>query len=303
MKYRSKPKNNSGGKTFFFVTLSIFVVLVGGWFSILPHELQKCDPATGLKECGCPVDKDNISNRNVILVDITNQIPAGKMPDIENLIESYALKADSFFTWFGNGKKVEKTSIYVLSNSIPSSMLPIGSFCRPPPEIALIASTSNAKLKAMQAGVKAEIKNVMTPIRIANNAQTSPIIETIAVVTSNSTSWTPGGDLVLISDMLQNTAACGWFDGANSIPSYASTPKACKPYIDKFQANTQATSVNRGNTNIAVCLLPPIEGKQPKAGLLGFWHDFFQDAMSYDFIATCNPNEINDRKASLRQTK
>jgi len=299
LKYRSKPKNNNGGKTFFFVTLSIFIVLVGGWFSILPYEFQKCDPATSLKECNCPADKDNISNKNVILVDITNQIPAGKIPDIENLIESYALKADSFFTWFGNGKKVEKTSIYVLSNSIPSSMLPIGTFCRPPPEIALIASTSNSKLKAMQAGVKEEIKNVMRPILQANNAQTSPIIETMAVVTSNATAWTPGGDFVLISDMLQNTAECGWFDGGNSIPTYNSTPKTCRPYIDKFQANTQPTSINRGKTNVAVCLIPPIQGKQPKAGLMSFWHEFVQDALNYDLIATCNPSEINARKASL----
>jgi hypothetical protein len=55
-----------------------------------------------------------------------------------------------------------------------------------------------------------------------------------------------------------------------------------------------------GKTNVAVCQLPPIDGKQPKPGLMAFWHDFFQDALSYDFIATCNPNEINDRKASLR---
>ena len=108
------------------------------------------------------------------------------------------------------------------------------------------------------------------------------------------------GDLILVSDMLQNTATCGWFDGQNQIPKYSNAPSSCKIYIDKFQANTQATKLYSGKTNVAVCQLPPIDGKQPKPGLMAFWHDFFQDALSYDFITTCNPNEIYDRKASLR---
>jgi hypothetical protein len=71
-------------------------------------------------------------------------------------------------------------------------------------------------------------------------------------------------------------------------------------YIDKFQANSLPTSVYSGKTNIAVCHLPPIDGKNPKSGLMAYWHEFFQGVLSYDFIATCNPTEINNRKTSLR---
>jgi hypothetical protein len=101
--------------------------------------------------------------------------------------------------------------------------------------------------------------------------------------------------------MLENTAACGWFDGQNQIPKFANSPASCQLYIDKFQANTQPTKLYKGKTNVAVCLLPPIVGKKPKSGLLAFWHEFFQDALSYDFIETCDPNAINDRKLSLNQ--
>ena len=300
MRYQSKRKTNGGGRAFFITALSLFVLLVGGWYTILPSDFNKCESGKNLHECGCPMDKDAISKRNIIIVDTTDYIAPGKFPDIENLIESYALKADPFFKWIGNGKKVEMTSVYLLSDKIPSHMLPIGKFCKPPPEIALMASTSNAKMKKMQEGIKLELNAALQPLHHLVQAKGSPIIETLAVVTSNATSWTPGGDLILISDMLQNTATCGWFDGQNQIPKYSSTPSSCRIYLDKFQANTQSTKLYSGKTNVAVCQLPPIDGKQPKPGLIAFWHDFFQDALSYDFIATCNPNEINDRKASLR---
>lgn len=303
MRYQSKRKTNGGGKAFFISTLSLFVLLVGGWFAILPSDFNKCESGKNLHECGCPTDKDSISKRNIIIVDTTDYIVPGKFPDIENLIESYALKADPFFKWIGNGKKVEMTSVYLLSDKIPGDMLPIGKFCKPPPDIALMASTSNAKMKTMQEGIKIELNAALKPLHNLAQAKGSPIIETLGVVTSNATSWTPGGDLILVSDMLQNTATCGWFDGQNQIPKYSNVPSSCKIYIDKFQANTQATKLYSGKTNVAVCQLPPIDGKQPKPGLMAFWHDFFQDALSYDFIATCNPNEINDRKTSLRESK
>jgi hypothetical protein len=300
LKYQAKKKTNGGGKTFFIASLSLFIFLVSGWYAILPSEFNKCESGTNLHECGCPTDKNSISKRNIIIVDTTDYIAPGKFPDIENIIESYALKADPFFEWFKNGKKVEMTSIYLLSDKIPSSMLPIGKFCKPPPEIALMASTSNVKMKKMQEGIKIELKETLKPLRNLAQAKESPIIETLAVVTSNATSWTPGGDLILISDMLQNSSTCGWFEGGTPIPKFANTPNACKTFIDKFQANAQPTKVYSGKTNVAVCQLPPIDGKSPKPGLMAFWHEYFQDALGYDFIATCNPNEINERKASLR---
>jgi len=249
LRYQSKLKTNGGGKTFFIAALSFFVFLVGGWYAILPNDFNKCESGINLNECGCPTDKDAISKRNIIIVDATDYIAPGKFPDIENLIESYALKADPFFKWIGNGKKVEMTSVYLLSDKIPSDMLPIGKFCKPPPQIALMASTSNAKVKKMQEGIKFELNKALKPLHHLVVAKESPIIETLAVVTSNATAWTPGGDLILVSDMLQNTSTCGWFDGQNQIPKFSHTPSSCKIYIDKFQANSQATKLHQPARN------------------------------------------------------
>lgn len=302
MKYQSKKKKNGGGKAFFIAALSLFISLIGGWYAVSPGEFNTCEAGKNLHECGCPTDKDAISKRNIIIVDTTDYIAPGKFPDIENLMESYALKADPFFLWFKNGKKVEMTTVYLLSDKIPSAMLPIGKFCKPPPEIALMASTSKAKIKKMQEGIKSSINEALKPLHNLSQAKESPIIEALAVVTSNATAWTPGGDLILVSDMLQNSSACGWFEGRNPIPRFASMPNTCKNFIDKLQANVQHTKVYSGKTNVAICLLPPIDGKSPKPGLMAFWHELFQDILSYDFVTTCNPGEINDRKYSLRES-
>ena len=303
MKYKFNNTKKDNGKVFFIAALSLLAILIGGWYAILPIELNKCESGKNLQECGCPADKEAISKRNIILIDSTDYIPAGKIPDIENLINAYALKSDPFFKWLTNGKKIEMTSVYMLSDKIPSDMLPIGKFCKPPPSIALLASSSNVKTKKMQQEIKLQVEQVMQPLKNLAQAKNSPIIETLAVVTSNATSWTPGGDLIIVSDMLQNTDTCGWFDGQNQIPKYSKTEKSCQVYTNKFQANVQPTKLYNGKTNVAVCLLPPIDGKKPKEGLLGFWHEFFQDALNHDFIGTCNPNEINERKLGLGQLK
>ena len=303
LKYQSKKKSNGGGKAFFIAALLSFIFIIGGWYAILPSEFNKCESGGNLHECGCPINKDAISKRNIIIVDTTDYIASGKFPDIENLIESYALKPEPFDEWIKNGKKVEMTSVYLLSDKIPSAMLPIGKFCKPPPEIALMASTSNDIMKKMQAGIKSELNEALKPLRNLTEAKESPIIETLAIVTSNATSWTPGGDFILISDMLQNSSKCGWFEGGNQIPKFSNISSECKIFIDKFRVNTQPTKVYSGKTNVAVCQLPPIDGKNLKPGLMAFWRDFFQDVLKYDFVETCNPNEINERKASLLKLK
>jgi hypothetical protein len=300
LKYKPQQKNPGNGRSFFIAALSLFTLLVVGWLAINPKDVNKCEPGKNLHECGCPTDKDDVYRRSIIVIDTTDYIAPGKFPDIENLVESYALKAEPFFKWISNGKKVEMTSVYLLSDKIPSQMLPIGKFCKPPPDLALAASTSKFKIQKMQEAIKLELKESLKPLHDLTQAKGSPIIETLAVVTSNATAWTPGGDLILVSDMLQNSAPCGWFEGSNEIPKFSNTPNTCKVYFDKFQANTQPTKLYSGKTNVAVCLLPPIDGKNPKPGLIAYWHGFFQEALSYDYIESCNPNEINERRVSLR---
>lgn len=300
LKYKSKPKNELNGKLFFFSSFFLFVLVVAVWLLISPSEFNKCDSGKNFHECGCPLDKDLISKRNIVLLDITDPIAPGKFPDIRNLIESFAAEPEPFFKWLMNGKKVEMTSLYLLSEKIPADMLPVGKFCKPPPQIALIASSSNQKIKKMQLAISGELDEALLPLQQISRAKASPIVETLAVATSNTTSWNPGGNLILVSDMLQNSEACGWFEKSDPIPKYSMTPSSCGFYLSKLKANLQKTSLFKGNSNVAICILPPIDGKKPKAGLLAYWHELFQDVLNYDFIESCNPGEINLRMTSLR---
>lgn len=289
------------GKFFFFTTLSILLVIFIIWISVLPREFNKCSQGVNNGNCSCPKDSGGISRKNIVLLDTTDYIAPGKFDDIKNIIESYSIKPDSFWKWIASSKKVEMTSIYLLSDEIPSHMLPIGRFCKPPPDIALIASLSNSKIKKIYLDITKEIDASLKLLEKLSAAKNSPIIETISVVTSHATSWTPGGDLVLISDMLQNSNACGLFEKQVSIQKYTDTPSACNFYKDKFKANAIPTQINPLKTNVAICFLSEIKNKVPKPGLLSYWRDFFQDALQYDFIDTCNPDEIKNRNYFLNK--
>ena len=304
MRYKSKDKVEGGGKSFFIATLSLFILLILLWYAVLPQESKICGTKSSLNECKCSINDEGISRKNIVLIDVTDKIFSGKYPDIKNIIYSYALTDESwssFFKWIFNGKKTEVTSVYLLTDKIPAQMLPIGEFCKLPPTIAMSVSLSKVKIKVVKDNVINSIGDVMESIEVASKtpAKTSPIIESISVITSNASSWAPGGDLVIVSDMLQNTIACGFFEN-NPIPNYSAIGAICKTYIDKFKANVQPSKIHRGKTNTVVCLLPPIDSKTPKSGLMSFWHEMFQDALNYDFISTCDPTEISDRKSTIQ---
>ena len=126
-------------------------------------------------------------------------------------------------------------------------MLPIGKFCKPPPEIALMASTSKDKMKKMQEGIKSELNEALKPLHNLAQAKESPIIETLAVVTSNATSWTPAmtGPTVDVKD----GSVEGWaFTFSSDAMPDASAPKSAP----SFEAICGATPAVEGKKRIGL---------------------------------------------------
>jgi hypothetical protein len=135
--YKSKQKPKDLGKPIFIVAISLFLMCVLLWFFLLPPKSIVCDKNNLSLDCGCPIDEDNIKYKNVILIDKTDEIPKGKLPDIENIIKSYAIKSESFKDWIVGLKKTELTSVYILTEQNPSNMIPVARFCKPSPMRAL----------------------------------------------------------------------------------------------------------------------------------------------------------------------
>jgi hypothetical protein len=284
------------GKVFFLLSLFTFLFFVVGFLSLKPPEFDDCSKLDSA-ECLCPKDRSNISRKNIILVDTTDPVRGGKFDDVEQLIKVFAQESKPLFAWVADGKRVDQTSIYLLADKAPADMRPIASFCSLPPDIALFASDLTAKqIRILENKATEKLKVAFADLTKSTTAVSSPIIEALSLITSNATYWNPGSNLILISDMIQNSPECGWFENLPAAPLFKSLPNSCKRRVDQFIENILPNKVHKSKTSISICSLPR---STIKPGLNDFWHDLIQDGLKYDFISTCDPLHIKSRYRDL----
>ena len=297
MSYTIKKKvEKKYGKLFFLLSLFTFLFFVVGFLSLKPPEFDDCSKLDS-SECLCPKDRSNISRKNIILVDTTDPVRGGKFDDVEQLIKVFAQESKSLFAWVADGKRVDQTSIYLLADKAPADMRPIASFCSLPPDIALFASDLTAKqIRILENKATEKLKVAFADLTKSTTAVSSPIIEALSLITSNATYWNPGSNLILISDMIQNSPECGWFENLPAAPLFKSIPNSCKRRVDQFIENILPNKVHKSKTSISICSLPR---STIKPGLNDFWHDLIQDGLKYDFISTCDPLQIKSRYSDL----
>ena len=297
MSYTIKKKvEKKYGKVFFLLSLFTFLFFVVGFLSLKPPEFDDCSKLDSA-ECLCPKDRSNISRKNIILVDTTDPVRGGKFDDVEQLIKVFAQESKSLFAWVADGKRVDQTSIYLLADKAPADMRPIASFCSLPPDIALFASDLTAKqIRILENKATEKLKVAFADLTKSTTAVSSPIIEALSLITSNATFWNPGSNLILISDMIQNSPECGWFENLPAAPLFKSIPNSCKRRVDQFIENILPNKVHKSKTSISICSLPR---STIKPGLNDFWHDLIQDGLKYDFISTCDPLQIKSRYSDL----
>jgi hypothetical protein len=284
------------GKFFFLLGLFTFLFFVVGFLSLKPPEFDDCSKLSSA-ECLCPKDKTNIAKKNIILVDTTDAVRGGKFDDVEQLIKVFAQESKPLLTWIADAKRVDQTAIYLLSDKAPADMRPIASFCSLPPDIALFASDLTAKqIRVLESKATEKLKYAFTELTKSANATSSPIIEALSLITSNASYWNPGSNLILVSDMIQNSSECGWFESMTAAPSFKTISSSCKRRVDQFVENVMPNKVHPFKTSIAICTLPR---STIKPGLNEFWRTLVQDGLKYDYIATCDPIQIKSRYRDL----
>lgn len=293
IKSKSKKKY---GKALFLLSIFTFLFIIASFLSLKPPEFDSCSELNSA-ECLCPKDKANISRKNIILIDTTDTVRGGKFDDIAQLIKEFAQAEKPFFKWLSDGKRVDQTAIYLLADKAPADMRPIASFCSLPPDVALLASDLTGK-QIRELGNKSseKLKIAFIELSKSSNATSSPIIEALSIITSNSTYWNPGSNLILVSDMIQNSSECGWFEKLAVAPPFKSISSSCKRNVDQFVENILPNKVHSFKTNIAICTLPR---SNIKPGLNEFWHSLIQDGLKYDYISTCDPLQIKSRYSDL----
>jgi len=299
MSYTIKKKvEKKYGKLFFLLSLFTFLFFVVGFLSLKPPEFDDCSKLDS-SECLCPKDRSNISRKNIILIDTTDPVRGGKFDDVEQLIKVFAQESKPLFAWVVDGKKVDQTSIYLLADKAPADMRPIASFCTLPPDIALFASDLTAKqIRSLENKATEKLKIAYTELNKSALAASSPIIEALSLITSNATYWNSGSNLILVSDMIQNSSECGWFENLPAAPPFKLIPSSCKRRVDQFIENILPNKVHQFKTSISICSLPR---NSIKPGLNEFWRDLIQDGLKHDYISTCDPLQIKSRYREINR--
>jgi len=260
---------------------------------------ENCDPATNIR-CSCPADPNAVKHKNILLVDTTDPLRAGKISDIEQLLNTFSSRQKGLLEWLQDGKRVDETSVFLLSNVAPPDMKPVAVVCTQPPELSTIISGTGREIKESHARQTNTVKAAMERLESGQSSGESPLLEALAILTSNATAWRPGGTIIIASDFLQNTQNCGYFERMTSIPPLSALPSQCQNDVEQIRENIRKTATYTDSTVVAFCEIP---GKPRKAGLQAFWLEVFQAPLGYDVIRTCDSQQILNRRSGLMQQK
>jgi len=289
LKYgQEQQKKGGSGKSLFYSAVVTVAIGVIAYYYLKPHEFDIKD--------GCPINAENILHRNVVIVDTTDPIREGKQADIELIIREFASTNKPVFQWINEGKKADQTSIFLLSDTAPVDMKPVAKFCSQPPSFLLQSSSTGAAIRKNIESVNSHISGALQILLGGKSSAQSPIIETLSIITSSPSYWRQGSTLILVSDLMQNTSKCGFFDSMSVIPNYSKSPSSCIQSLEVLNENLRPTSTYQEPTVVAICELP---SALQKSGKIQYWRELFQKAMGYDVSFTCDPKSILARRTAL----
>jgi hypothetical protein len=302
MKYSNKIKKSSSGygKIVFY---SAFVVLsiLGLVYLIVDAPKYREDNCLHDLTCGCPVDPSNIAGRNLIIIDTTDPLRDGKFDDIENLISGLASESsDNLTGWIRGGKKSHMTSVFVLSNQSAAEMRPIAKFCTPPPMISQLFSYNEKNIRQIKMASQKKVSETIKQLQSVPGASQSTIVEAISTLTQAPSYWIPGSKLILVSDMLENSKTCGWFEHMEKIPSLNDVSTLCKAHIRSIQESLRPNGLYTKTSTVAICSLP---GRNMKPGLHQFWSEIVKNSVESDILYSCDPQLIDMRMKFLNPEK
>jgi hypothetical protein len=299
--YKIKKQNSKKwGKLSFLAGVFILLSIVSTYVLFAAPDFPKCD-SDGAIDCTCPIDKSKIGDRSIVLIDTTDPLRNGKYGDVDRILSEITSQKKPLLQWLRDGKTSNQISVYILADKNPADMQPIATFCQIPPDIALIASDMSAStIRKLEASLRNKVLQTLESAKQYSSASSSPIVESLAVLTGNSSSWTPGGDLIIVSDMIENSEKCGWFNSMEKIPPFSNAKQDCKNYARNLIENIKPTSTNPNISAIAVCSLPR---SSSKSGVRAFWSELFQSGLGFDIAWTCDPREITSRHFELNNKR
>lgn len=290
----SEGGSSTGKKVLIGSILAVIVVAVLTLLLGQPKAVRCSGEDKDPVNCGCPVSPSHLKARNLLVIDVTDPIPPTKFEDIKRIVNEFSTKPEDLFPWVFNGKMVTQTSVYLLTDKPPSIMEPAAVFCSQAPSLSftVFGDSSRLAVEKAQRALVAKTERALDQLKRLSGASQSPIVETLATLTSNSSAWSPNGSLTLISDLHENSNMCGYLEHQPSVDKFPrGLGKQCMATIE--QLGTNLTNIRVGLPSVAICELP---GKPLKPGLKQFWRDMFQSLTRYEPRFSCAPEELLDQK-------
>lgn len=289
MRYaRVKRKNAPNrGKQFFLITAAVIGVYIALSNFLAGPDVQSCDTQS-LAYCGCPKDQSQISKRHLLLIDVTDQPPAGKKEDLSQLLRTFGSEHKGLSEWLSSGRRSELMTVFVIGSVTPSDSLATASFCKAPPKVSLFIQGQKREKRHLE-DVEKIVSRVLRETYAAQGNTQSKIVESISTLTSSSSAWAEGSALILASDLRENSAQCGFFE-TTQVTKPALSGSLCMEYFKNIRANMYSIS-SKGETP-SRAFICRFDSKEPKIGLNAYWDDVFLDATGFKPIRTCSYSDI-----------
>jgi len=261
-------------------TLIIVMLVLAGWV-IDPPDLNFSDCASlQPQSCGCPETFGaGHLRRSVVFLDATNAIPSSRRQDLKELLRAFTTPMS---LWDSVTGSQERVSVFVYSKQSPDQLTPVASFCRLPNEAPLSIKYSSAQIDEYQEHIQNAASQAIAASMNTADGRTSNLVQGLAVVTGSAAYWNNQGRMFFLSDLVERSPECGYFD--RSVPGFSQVNERCKSYI------TRAAESMRGAA-VSVCMLPRSDQVVP-AGVIPFWQEYFQSTTGHPPSYSCDPELV-----------
>lgn len=250
---------------------------------IYPQKLNFEDCASeNPQNCGCQLNTASLNiSKNIVFIDATDPIPASKKQDTIEILKGFT--EPSSFLYSALGRYV-RTSVFVFSNQKSDELSPIASFCQLPHEAILSLRHSQSEIEKFKNKILKVATDASNVAQANQFGAASTLVQAISVSSGSGAYWNKQGKFVFISDLIERSSECGYFD--KTAPNFAKNSKACNQFVDRASESMKGSQAY-------VCLIQ--RSNQPLLlGVSPWWQEYFQTVSGNPAYLTCDPARINN---------
>ena len=250
---RRRSGNSDIAKSISGVIIAIVCLSALGYFFY--YQLAN---TVDMKDDGCPKNSDNIPEKIVLMIDVTNPFSGNQRLALENISQSITTKS----------KKFTEIKIYKMSENILGKNDFLASVCNPgdPKDVDKLVQSAKEVREKFEKEFKGKINDVLSQLGQSSGANFSPIMESIqAIAQLEFSGVSKPKKLYIISDFVQHY---GDFSFYQDIPDF-------DQFKDSGRMATKGAELF--NTDVLMMKMANEYQIQKKERFMQFWKSYFLD--------------------------